>query len=273
LPTGFLFEKSFPPGYILVTGFRKVEGCTMKNIFSIDSATVYQEANWKRRKDTVEMTGDRATPFITISREYGCLGFYVGKAVTKILNDEFKQDPPWSVYERKILKHLTEDMHISLELAETLTDRAKSSMADYFRMTFSNYPPEAVVYKKLVEIIRLIAANGHAVIVGRVGNVITRDLPNGFHVRIIASPEKKIQNIKAHFNVSRKEAKQILARKGETREHFLLKHLKVDMTDSSLYDLVINTTEYTVEQTARLVITGMQSYGLGPYAVQTSSVK
>ncbi len=235
----------------------------MKNIFSIDSATVYQEANWKRRKQTVEMMDDRAMPFITISREYGCLGYNVGKTVSKILNDEFKQTPPWSVFERKILKHLTEDMHISLELAETLTDRAKSSMADYFRMTFSNYPPEAVVYRKLVEIMRLIAVNGHAVIIGRVGNVITRDLPKGFHVRIIASSEKKIQNIKNHFNVSRKEAKQILLRKGETREEFLLKHLKVDMTDPSLYDLVINTTDYTVEETAHLIIRGMESYGLG----------
>ncbi|OHD70646.1 MAG: hypothetical protein A2W19_01205 [Spirochaetes bacterium RBG_16_49_21] len=234
----------------------------MKEIFSIDSAVVYQEGKWKQRKQTVDMTDEHALPFITISREFGCLGYNLGQTISQILNDEFRHAPRWAIYERNILERLTEDMHISYELAETLTEKAKGSMADYFRMTFSKYPPEAVVYRKLVEIIRLIAANGHAIIIGRVGNVITRDLPKGYHVRIIASSEKKIQNIRNQFNVSRKEAKQILAHRGEERELFLLKRLKVDTTDPSIYDLVINTTDYTIEETARLIIKGMEFSGL-----------
>jgi hypothetical protein len=233
----------------------------MKEILSIDHALVYQECNWKLRKK-VDMEGKHALPFITISREYGCLGYNVGQAIVNIFNDQNRDDPRWVLYARNVLERLSEDMDISYELAETLTEKAKGSMTDYLRVIFSTYPPEAVVYRKLVEIMRIIAANGHAVIIGRVANVITKDLPKGFHVRIIASPEKKIQNIINQYNISQKEAKKILEQKSEEREKFFLKRLKVDTTDPALYDLVINATNYTINDTAKLIIGGMESAGI-----------
>src|SRR4030042_6387679 len=103
----------------------------MKHVFSIDSAIAYQERNWKLRKKSVDMTEKHALPFITISREYGCLGFRIGEAIEKILNERYFNKPSWAVYDRHLLDRLMEGMHISYEMAGTLTDRAKSSMADY----------------------------------------------------------------------------------------------------------------------------------------------
>ena len=234
----------------------------MKEIFSIDSAIAYQEKNWKLRKKTVSMTGKESLPFITISREYGCLGYHVGVEAAKLLNELCRPDQQWAVFERHLLDRLMADMHISRELAETLTDKGKSFMADYFRITFSNYPPEALVYTKLVETIRILAANGHAVIIGRVGNVITKDMPLGYHVRLIASREKRAENISRQFKISMKEAKAVLQQKGEAREEFILKRLKVDMSDPQQYSLVINTTDLTIEATARLIGKGMEFAGL-----------
>lgn len=234
----------------------------MKEIFSIDSAIAYQEKNWKHRKKTVNMSEKESLPFITISREYGCLGYNVGVEAAKILNTKYRPDNAWTVFERHLLDRVMEDMHISRELAETLTDKGKSFMADYFRTTFSSYPPEAAVYKKLVETIRILAANGHAVIIGRVGNVITKDMPRGFHVRLIASEGRKIENISRQFNISKKEAKDVLAKKGEAREEFILKRLKVNMADPAQYSVVINTTDLSLEATAQLVVRGMELTGL-----------
>jgi cytidylate kinase len=234
----------------------------MKEIFSVDSAIAYQEKNWKLRKKTVSMTEKGALPFITISREYGCLGYHVGVEAARLLNGLCRPDQQWAVFERHLLDRVMEDMHISRELAETLTDKGKSFMADYFRITFSNYPPEAAVYQKLVETIRLLAANGHAIIIGRVGNVITRDMLHGYHVRLIASPEKKIENISRHFNITVREARDVLSKKGEAREEFILKRLKVDMADTQQYGIVINTSELTIEATARLIVKGMEFSGL-----------
>jgi cytidylate kinase len=234
----------------------------MKEIFTIDHALSYQEGNWKQRKKTVNMSGKRALPFVTISREFGCLGYFVGQSVAAILNKDYRHEPLWTVFDKNILDRLVTDFNISYELAETLTEKAKGSMADYFRMSFSKYPPEAVVYRKLVETMRIIAANGHAVIIGRVSNVVTRDLPKGYHVRITASTQKKIRNISKQFDITQNEAKKIVEKGEEDREKFLLKRLKVDMTKPTYYDLLINTTDYTTDETAQLIIKGMESAGL-----------
>ena len=233
----------------------------MKEIFSIDKAVAYQESNWKQRKNSIDMGEKHAIPFVTISREYGCLAHSVGDEISKILNKEYGHDPLWTVYDRNLLDRIMNDMNISYELAETLTDKARSSMADFLQTTFSKYLPEVMVYKKLVETIRIIAANGHAVIIGRVGNVITGDLAHGYHVRLIASDEKKIENISGHFNISKKEAKDILSKKGEVREQFIIRRLRVDMTDPSTYAVIINMNSLNLEETARLILKGMEISG------------
>lgn len=236
----------------------------MKEIFSIDSAIAYQEKNWKLRRKSVNMTEKGALPFITISREYGCLGYNVGVEIASILNHTYRPDNKWAVFERHLVDRVMEDMHMSRELAETLTETGKGFMEDYFRITFSSYPPEAVVYKKLVETMRILAANGHAVIIGRVGNVITRDMPRGYHVRLIASEGRRIENICGQFKLSKKEAKEMLAGKGESREQFILKRLKVDIADPAQYSVVINTTDLSHEATAKLIIRGMGLTGVLP---------
>ncbi len=235
---------------------------SMKEIFSIDSAISYQENNWKLRKKTIEMAGARALPFLTISREYGCLGFRVGEAIAGVFNLKYHHEPQWTVYDRGILDHLMKDLNISRSLVETLTDRARDAMDYFYKTTFEKYPPEALVYKKLIETIRILAANGHAIIIGRVGNVITQDLPGGYHVRLLASKEKKMENISAQFNVSRNEARDILAKKGEEREQFILKRLTVDLNDPAIYNLIINTSEITLEDTVALIIKGMEYSGI-----------
>ncbi|HPC40428.1 MAG TPA: cytidylate kinase-like family protein [Spirochaetota bacterium] len=234
----------------------------MKEIFSMDSALSYQERNWKLRKKTVDMGAKKSLPFLTISREYGCLGYSVGEAIARIFNTEYRHDPMWTVYDRAIIDHLMKDMNISFELAETLTDKARNAMDYFFKTSFRKYPPEAMVYRKLVETIRILAANGHAIIIGRVGNVITSDLPQGYHVRLFASAEKKVENICNQFKVKKSEARDILAKKGEVREQFLLKHLTVDLNDPSIYNIMINTTDLTIEDTASLIIKGMENSGI-----------
>lgn len=233
----------------------------MKEIFSLDKAIAYQEKNWKERKNTINMGEKHALPFLTISREYGCLAHSVADKIMNILNKEYPRKPHWTIYDRNLLERIMSDMNISYQLAETLTDKARGSMADFLQIIISKYPPEVAVYKKLVETIRTIAANGHAIIIGRVGNVITANLAHGYHVRLVASQEKKIENIRERFNVSKKEAKEILLKKGKVREQFILNRLKVDMADPALYNIVINMNYLDFNETARLILKGMETAG------------
>lgn len=224
---------------------------------AMERAIAHQMKNWHGRKHRVDLPERKGRlPFITIAREYGCLGYPVAERIAEILNGP-GPDPLWEAFDRVLVDRIMEDLGISSTLAATLTDTARSEMSEFFRTTFSSFPAEVAIYKKLVETVRIIAANGHAIIVGRVGNMITRDFATGFHVCLVASDEKKAGNLCRQFNVSKNECQAMLLKGREGREEYINAHLRIDTTDPSLYDMVLNTTDLDREQTARTIIGAM----------------
>jgi len=147
-------------------------------------------------------------------------------------------------------------------LTETLTHTARSKMTDLFQTTFSKFPPQVAVYRKLAEVVRTLAINGHVVIVGRAGNVITREMPYGLHVRIVAPMSYKVKRIAAMLKVSQAEAREIIEKKEMDRESFIKNFLKFDPEDPHNYDVVINNENFAVDELARLIIDTMKRKGI-----------
>lgn len=201
-------------------------------------------------------------PFVTISREYGCGGFEVAEKLSSILNSEYNFKNPWAAYDKKVLDTVMDDMGICQCLAETLTTSARRSLTEFIQTAFSDFPSQVSIYKKLVETIILLAENGHVVIVGRAGNVITRDMKSGFHVRLVADLEWRIDRIASMFRISRHESREMINKKSKERDIYMKKYVKFDITDPHNYHLFINNSLYSSEEVARLIIEGMKLKGL-----------
>ncbi len=118
------------------------------------------------------------------------------------------------------------------------------------------------VYRKLAETVRVLAEIGNVVLVGRAGNIITREIPRGLHVRIIASMEFRVENIAQARKIGIKEAEKVINEKTRERDSFIREYLRFDSTESSNYDMVINNSSYTADQAANLIIGAMRSKGL-----------
>lgn len=235
---------------------------TMTGHGAVERAIAHQIKNWHGRKHLIDLPERKGRlPFITIAREYGCLGYPVALRIAEILNAA-RPEPLWETYDRVLVDRIMADLGLSAALAETLTDKARNEMSEFFRTTFSRFPAEVAIYKKLVETVRIIAANGHAIIVGRVGNMITRDFATGFHVRLVASLEKKMENLCGQYQVSRTECQDLIAKGREGREDYINSHLRIDTTDPALYDMVLNTTSLSLEETARTIVDAMAVTGL-----------
>ena len=221
---------------------------------------------WQRQKnipDAGETTDkENENPFITISREYGCGGYEIAELVVSELNHAYKQHPIWGAYDKLILDRISSDMGITNALADTLTGSARRKMTELFQTTFSTFPPQVAVYRKLAEVVRMLAINGHVVIVGRAGNAITRDMPFGMHVRIIAPMDWKIERIMKLTNISKKDARGLIREKTDDRESFLKEFVKFESRDPHNYDLVINNADYTVENAAMLIIEALKLKGI-----------
>ncbi len=236
----------------------------MKDVAVKESAIFKQIEHWRRQKQQVVEDKEKANtlPFITISREYGCGGFDIAVKLTDILNKEYHTTPIWAAYDKQILEKITLDLGLTQELTETLTNTARSKMTDLFQTTFSKFPPQVAVYRKLAEVVRTLAINGHVVIVGRAGNVITRGMPYGLHVRIVAPMSYKVKRMAAKLKVTQTEAREIIEQKEVERESFIKDFLKFDPEDPHNYDIVINNENYALDEIARLIIDAMKHKGI-----------
>ncbi|MGQ9842217.1 MAG: cytidylate kinase-like family protein [Spirochaetota bacterium] len=236
----------------------------MKDVAVKESAIYKQIEYWRRQKQHVVEDREKANthPFITISREYGCGGFDIAVKLIDILNKEYHATPIWAAYDKQILDKITSDLGLTEALTETLTHTSRSKMTDLFQTTFSKFPSQVAVYRKLAEVVRTLAINGHVVIVGRAGNIITREMPYGLHVRIVAPMSYKVTRIAAMLKVSQTEAREIIEKKQIDRESFIKNFLKFDPDDPHNYDLVINNENFAVAELARLIIDAMKRKGI-----------
>ncbi len=232
----------------------------------IESHINAQLVFWRQQREQLEKKGigpgREPEPFITISREYGCGGYEVAEVIAGAINSRYRQKPEWVAYDKKILDKVMEDMGLSSQLAETLTSSVRKELTNLFQTTFSKFPPQVAVYRKLAETVRTLALHGHVIIVGRGGRPITRDLEKGFHLRLVAPMEWKVDRIARNCGVSHKEAEKIINKKGPSREAFFTRFVKFDIKDPENYDITINMAAYSNADIAALVLEGMKLKGL-----------
>lgn len=230
---------------------------------AIDRYMTGQVIYWKKQKERIDDT-DKVNhlPFVTISREYGCCGFMVATRIVEIFNEEYKSEPPWAAYDKKLLEKLMIDTGLSESLVETLTGKARSKLTDIIQTTFSSFPPQVAVHKKLTETISMLALHGHVVIVGRGSNMITKKTKGGFHVRLVAPESYRVEKLAKAKNISKTEAIKFIHERTKQREGYMKEFLKFDLTDPHNYDMTLNDGQFTVDQMARLIIDGMKIKGL-----------
>jgi len=230
---------------------------------SMDKYINAQVTYWKQQKEKlVAPEKTNPLPFITISREYGCGGYDVAKSLVEILNNELKKTPAWAAYNRELLDKVMDDMGLSSSLAETLTGTARSGLTNLLQTSFSSFPTQVSVHKKLAETIALLALNGNVVIVGRGSNIITRSIKNGYNVRLVAPLQWRSDEIVKKMNISKQDAVKLISEKTKQRDTFLKEYLKFDVSDPHNYQLIINNADHSIEQAARIIIESMKIKGL-----------
>jgi cytidylate kinase len=219
---------------------------------------------WRSQRDSIKTADPQdnaVSPFITLSREYGCFGLNTAGSLAKLLN-KVNNDEKWAVFDREVLDKVMSDYGLSECLAKTLTDYARGQLTNVISTTFSKFPSQLAVYMKLAETVRMLAVNGNVIILGRAGSVITRGMNGGYHVRIIASMDHKIKNVMGSKGISRKEAEALIIENNRRRYDYIKEYVNFDMEDPHNYDLIVNITKCSDDGAAGIINEGMKASGL-----------
>ena len=220
-------------------------------------------AEWEREgKET--RPREESLPFITLSRQFGCMGWEIGLRLCERLNRRSPSSPRWICYDRQIVKWIAEDLHVSQRLVNLLTERSRRRITEYLDTHFQSRPTGDEVFRRTARVIRGVCEKGHAVVVGRGACRLAGDSQGGVHLRVVAPFTWRVEQVQAVHGISREEAEQRTRLMDEERNEFFRRFFRHDITDADLYDLVLNQARLHPDLIVDLVVAAMEGRGLLP---------
>lgn len=195
-----------------------------------------------------------AQPFITVSRETGALGLTISKELSTYLNKKNKSAHcPWTVFNRNIIKNITESHDIAGTvtpyLNPSIVANIQTNMDELFNPNSSQHPFVRNSSRTILHLANL----GNSIIIGCAANVITANIPGGLHIRLISSFESRLEHIQEYYPMSEKEAKEYIFTEEGNRQTYLKKYFSKDIADPALYNLVINVEAFQPKEIVQLI--------------------
>ncbi|MGH9881697.1 MAG: AAA family ATPase [Pyrinomonadaceae bacterium] len=200
-------------------------------------------------------------PFVTISREAGAGGHRLAGALLTQLKalDRVPLFQNWQLMDQTLCHKILENPKLRVSLETLLTEELHSEVEDIVNSLLAGYTPQAQVMIEVFNTVRTMATFGKAIIVGRGAVCLTRDLPYGVHVRLVAAPSSRIRRIMELRRLSKKEAQGLVKKMDRERARLLKIYFSKDIHDPRLYDVTWNTDFVSLEEIASSVIGLIQS--------------
>jgi cytidylate kinase len=183
---------------------------------------------------------------IAFSREAGSGGITVAKEVGRRLN--------WPVFDRELLENLAKDLKVDVSFVEDYDERRGSWLVDTIKaFSAAASVSEVAYFHRLVRMLQVLGERGECIIVGR-GSSYLLPIDTTLRVRIVASREDRVAYIAQEQQLSNVEAARFVETKDRDRLKFIKDHFHKDPTDPLAYDLILNRSRFTVDETAEMVI-------------------
>jgi CMP/dCMP kinase len=200
---------------------------------------------------------ENTSPFaITISRQLGCGGAYVGQQLAKNL-DVFYAD-------REIIGQAAEQLSVLEEDLEPRDEKILSFWQSFIRsyaIAPGTYVPPQIIapsdhklFKTESEIIARIAKERSAVIIGRCGSYILREHPNHVSIFLHSDITFRKGRIQKLYNLSEEVAEKMIAQ--SDKERALYHHTVTGQVwaDARRYDISIDTSKIGVDKTVEFIL-------------------
>ena len=198
------------------------------------------------------------SPFvITINRQLGSGGSYVGQQLAKNLNIFYA--------DREIINQAAKLLSVVVEDLETQEEKI-SSFWNSFIKSFSLGTPDTYIpphvfiptdrelFETETEIIKHLAKDRSSVIIGRCGCHILREFPNRVSIYLHADKTFRKGRIQKLNNVSEKVAEKMISQNDKERSHYYQTFTGKEWEDARQYDISINTSKIGLDKSVELIM-------------------
>jgi len=181
---------------------------------------------------------------ITVSREYGSGGRFVGKLIADILGIKF--------YDKDLIIKLAETTGLTEEYIE-YNEEKRDILSILNNGFYSGLSNSDKLFIKESELIKELAEKESCVIIGRCADFILKDKKNVFRVFIYSNMEDKIARTKEYYGLEEEKAIKEINTINKLRGNHYKYYTGKNWGDVSNYDLSINSDCLGVEKTAEFI--------------------
>ena len=180
---------------------------------------------------------------VTISRQYGSGGRYIGENLAKAMGVP--------CYDEKLIDMVAKESGFAQSFVAEKGERMTGSLlfniasslsfANNVFSTNNGVTLQDEIYFTQNRIIKELADKGLCVIVGRCADYIVREREDCLNVFIFADNESKIERAEKYFNITREEAPAVLKKKDKARANHYKYYTDQEWGMASNYDLCLNS--------------------------------
>lgn len=202
---------------------------------------------WEHENPARKVTSPKGKPFpvITISREFGSPGAALAEYMGKKIG--------FKVWDREIVQAIADKFGRDQKFLETLDETRREVIEDLVVGFMNNISTNESYLRTLTQVIKTIDELGNSVIVGRGANYICEN-PNSLHVRIVCPVKKRTANYAAKEKISKEEAFSVIKNTDKERAEFIQYHFKKNVSESSDYDLILNSETFDLNEMMLIVL-------------------
>ena len=200
-------------------------------------------------------------PVVTISRELGCPSKMLSQKLMDKLNSEKNYDKniPWRFISKEIMEESAKELEVDLAEIQYVFDYKQHGALEDLMLSYSRkfYKTDRKIRNTIANVIRNFAEEGNAIIVGRGGVAITRDIPKSFHIHLEAPIEWRALRTSEKHNLSIEEAKKYCADIDKKRQQFR-DYFEGKGNDYTRFDLKFNCMTLDIDEISDIIIAGMK---------------
>jgi cytidylate kinase len=221
-----------------------------KNINAERSESYIERHFGLKGKDTSEVS---TKPAITIARQEGAGGLTVASSLAEYLQTHVPSRDAWTVFSQRLVAKVLEDHHLDKRAVGFMKEGHKNLITDAIEELLGLHPSDWTFVKRANATILRLAQAGNVILIGRGANIVTSKLQTVFHVYLVGSLEKRIEQAQKVFSLDRKSAINYIKKKDEDRRRYLKDNFDKDIDDPLLYHVIINTDLVRHDEAARLI--------------------
>lgn len=222
--------------FILAATFILLE---MKHLNQVTEPINVSEDNKIKSKNTKNQI------VITIAREYGSGGRYVGRLIAEKLGINF--------YDKEFIRKVAEETGLSEDYIEK-QEQKRTNLENLTNGYYFGLNNADELFLKEANIIKDLANKESCVIIGRCADFVLKDKKEVVKVFIYSDEKSKIKRANKYYHLSKDKAEKEIKRINKLRANHYKHYTGRVWNNQENYDICMNSDTLGVEKTAEIIV-------------------